>query len=371
MTLRALPVARRSSNVCEICRNPSHGELRCPSCGQVTRALGLGTMFPFPRVFPLGFAVKKSELAIALWEYKRSDVTRDADRPKRDLQTFIDARLPHIMEHVGRADIYTFVPGRRSRSAPVRSLIESTTWADDVTLEQILTVAEYEIDTHTPDIGRFRAEPVLGKHVVVFDDTFTRGATALSAVRAVYEAGAIQITVVVVGRHGDRGWLGADYLHDVEHRLRRGEFCPECDATLPQESPWGGRVDCTPPARRHSDEQRATPRAVPDAIPTVSGNLPGDIKDGHVLGSDGQWRPLRPVLAPTAAGYWTRIKDRLWRSMMFAAVVTFGVLAVQSESMPGDARTGLIEWALGGVIGGIIFGLPLALVIALVPAKPR
>lgn len=227
MTINAQPVPRRDPNVCEICRNPTTGYKRCYSCNEVTKVLGLGSAHPVPRVFPLGLAVKKSPLAVALWEYKRSDNRRTAVRAHADLREFIDVRLPHVMSHIGPVDAFTFVPGRRSSGSPVRTLVESSSWAGAVRVEEILEVVEFDLDTHVPDTDRFRSDPVPGQHVLLFDDTFTRGATSLSAALALYRAGASRVTIVVFGRHQDRGWLGEEYLAKVEERRVAGKLCPE------------------------------------------------------------------------------------------------------------------------------------------------
>lgn len=63
-------------------------------------------------------------------------------------------------------------------------------------LATTLEVLDATLDTHQPDASRFRAAPVPAEHVVLFDDTYTRGATSLSAARTLFEAGASAVTIV-------------------------------------------------------------------------------------------------------------------------------------------------------------------------------
>lgn len=232
MTNNALPVPLPGPGVCTLCRASSTTYARCYSWNQITRKLELGTTYPVPDVLPLGLAVKRSPLALALWNYKRSTSRSERAAATAELVTFIDERLPHVLEHVGYVDTVTFVPSRKSRQNPVGSLLEGTEWGASTWVEDKLAVLDTELDTHTPDENRFDASDVGGEHVLLIDDTFTRGATSLSAARALYEAGADKVTIVVLGRHADTDWMSDDYLAAARARGDRQEFCPECDGDV-------------------------------------------------------------------------------------------------------------------------------------------
>ena len=97
-----------------------------------------------------------------------------------------------MLSHVGEIDTITFVPSRKSRTDPVESLMEDTHWGSDEWIENTLEVLDIETDTHEPDPDRFVARDVSDEHVLLIDDTFTRGATSMSAARALYERGQLR-----------------------------------------------------------------------------------------------------------------------------------------------------------------------------------
>lgn len=253
MTNNALPVPLPGPGVCTVCRANSTTYARCYSCNQIAKALELGTTYPVPEVLPLGLAVKKSPLALALWNYKRSTSQSERIAATAELVAFIDERLPHLMEHIGHVDTVTFVPSRKSRGNPVESLLEETEWCSSTWVEDTLEVLDTDLDTHIPDENRFNARDVSDEHVLLIDDTFTRGATSLSAARALYEAGAGKVTIVVLGRHADLDWITDDFMATVRARGERREFCPECSghaetpSTSAADNPWEDPDDWEPP----------------------------------------------------------------------------------------------------------------------------
>src|SRR4051812_37467862 len=104
MTGLTLPVPLASPGVCEVCHASSTSYARCYSCHQVLGALGLGSTYPLPTVLPLGLAIKKSRLALALWNYKRSENPAEREAARRELRSFIDERLPHVLSHADEID---------------------------------------------------------------------------------------------------------------------------------------------------------------------------------------------------------------------------------------------------------------------------
>lgn len=322
MTSRALPVPLPGPGVCEVCRASSTTYARCYSCNQMLRALDLGTTYPVPTVLPLGLAVKKSTLALALWNYKRSTNDTERSLAEGELTSLIDARLPHVLSHVGEIDTVTFVPSRKSRTNPVESLLEGTEWGSDAWIEDTLEVLDTETDTHEPDSDRFVARDVSHEHVLLIDDTFTRGATSMSAARALYDAGATEVTIVVLGRHTDLEWSPDEYLAAARRRAESGEFCPECRAEIatsptewldtdewepsepptddwepPDVDPWESSVDpwSQPPA---------DPWAIPVNRPSGQTTKPPSTPSHGSRGSASRAQPTAPVVLPstTSAG---------------------------------------------------------------------
>ena len=99
---------------------------------------------------------------------------------------------------------------------------------------------------------------------------------------------------------------------------------------------------------------------------------PGDIANGHILGSDGVWRPFQqpvpymPLVkasnAPVTAAAWLVILLILSPVIAFAVfliLATFGVaggsLVTVLSEVPAWAWQGLGALAVGGVIGHLIW----------------
>lgn len=233
-TLDAHPAGRAGSHgVCAICHGDSRDYPTCYSCADNINKLSLGENPP--RVLPLGLAMKGEALAIALWNYKRGDTAAVRSRAVAELRRFIDTRIVHVLKHADAYDTICHVPGRRGPGHPVRELFAGTDWGRSQHFSDLLGVRDREIDTHTPDPHRFEVlEPVRGQRILVLEDTYTRGATSLSAAHALLAAGAGSVTIVVIGRHADYDWLSAEFLTDIRARKTRGEFCPTCSHPLAQ-----------------------------------------------------------------------------------------------------------------------------------------
>lgn len=232
MTISAIPPPLPAGDVCATCRQYSGTYLRCYSCKQVIESLGLGEHHPVPVVLPIGMSRKGSPLAAALWDYKRGRTSRDQARARDDLLDFLDRRLAHVVTHAGAVDLFTFTPHRSSGDGHLHRLLENTRWGRTHQLQPILSVVDYAVETHTPDTERFSSQPVDGLRVVLFDDTFTKGATSMSAAHALFEAGARSVTIIVIGRYGDASRASEDYLLRADTRESAGKFCPACEATL-------------------------------------------------------------------------------------------------------------------------------------------
>lgn len=117
---------------------------------------------------------------------------------------------------------------------------------------------------------------------------------------------------------------------------------------------------------------------------------PGDIVNGHVLGSDFVWHPVQESPPPTSpgartytahvtdpggqaqrpsAGYWGRFSRRWWKSLLTVWAVTSGLLLVGALANPNRYPFGLIDVVGGGLCWAVGFGLPLAFIVAAFPSK--
>jgi hypothetical protein len=188
--------------LCALCRGPGQpGLARCYRCDRYAQYLP--GLLP-DVVVPVAYAPKGGPHATNLWRYK--SVRPDADAARAELRALL---LVFLRDHgacVWRraggpgATHVAVVPSRRGRPGghPLQQLAApylTLRWAR-------LTMAGPDDPTaHDPDPSRFRAERLAGASVLLLDDTWTTGASAISAAAALRLAGARSVALVVLGRH--------------------------------------------------------------------------------------------------------------------------------------------------------------------------
>jgi hypothetical protein len=224
--------AADAAEECATCRGPArHGSRRCYQCGLHQEYL--------PGLLPdvvaaVAYAAKGSPHATNLWLYK-------SGRPgAASAQAALRALLLVFLRDHGRCvwqraqmaspTHVAVVPSRRARPGahPLQALAIpylSLPWAR-------LRLARAD-NAQYPDPWRFESERITGASVLLLDDTWTSGASAVSAAAAFKLAGARRVAVVVLGRHLDAGTTGGGrfapavmpfrpWLCGV-HRLSRGQ----------------------------------------------------------------------------------------------------------------------------------------------------
>lgn len=351
--MRIDPVPYRGcGGICHLCCGDSGEYPLCRSCRKHTLALGLQPTEV--SVFPLGLAMKRSPLAIALWRYKRAESAVDRSAAADSLRDMIDERLPLIAVHIREYDLVTFVPGRQSRPSTVRELFSTTTWGRANNIESQLQVLDYDVDTHVADSHRFRSHQIDG-HVLVLDDTFTSGATSFSAARALLDAGAAHVSIVVIGRHSDSGWLPETYMEQVAERQADGEFCPECfvgiedhDSQLDDEpndgcDPWGP-LDPDPWDSAWDEDLWAAGPGLPE--PNSAGRVTSPPMPPRPMSPRLMPSAPQPTASPSAA---RSIGAGLKRGLKWIGFGVFAVIAVAGYidqsivSVPSDQRIESVE----------------------------
>lgn len=248
MPAPAAAVPPGGPGVCRHCRGPlplaptprSPGPATCPRCARTAGAL---TGWPGERqgravrVVPIAIAVSGGELAGALWRYKApaSGEARSAgaaDGLAALLGRFLRAHLGCLGAGAGTPDAITHVPDARPGRHLARLLAAAASGQAGPGEPSSLLAAGTSARRCHPH--RFRCPlDLAGASVVLVDDTWTTGATALSAAAALLRAGAGEVTVVVLGRHVAPGDPGAQmYLR----RLAEGpRWTPDrCAVHLPQ-----------------------------------------------------------------------------------------------------------------------------------------
>jgi hypothetical protein len=197
------PAAR---GLCGFCLGPARpGQARCYRCQVYDECLpGL-----LPDVVaPVAYAAKGGQHATNLWLYKSARPGAATARAalRALLLVFLRDHGACVWRRAGTPgpSHVAVVPSRRGRPGthPLRQLAGpylALSWAP-------LTLAWPDDPlAHDPDPGRFRAQRLAGASVLLLDDTWTTGASAVSAAAALRLAGARSVAVVVLGRHLDAG----------------------------------------------------------------------------------------------------------------------------------------------------------------------
>jgi hypothetical protein len=202
------PAAARG--VCTLCRGPGRPSLaRCYRCDRYAEYLP--GLLP-DVVVPVAYASKGGPHATNLWRYKSGRPGADAAQAELRalLLVFLRDHGTCVWRRAGTpgASHVAVVPSRRGRPGPhplqqLAAPYLTLTWVR-------LTLARADDPTvHDPDPSRFLAERLTGASVLLLDDTWTTGASAVSAAAALRLAGARSVALVVLGRHLDAGRVAA------------------------------------------------------------------------------------------------------------------------------------------------------------------
>jgi hypothetical protein len=241
------PVLKAQPGVCRVCRQWSPGYLSCFPCHDFTTRLRI----PSKPILPIALAVKREPLATALWQYK-DGFGEEADLAASRLRHLVEDFMPRheacLAESLGVLgfDCIAPVPSSRRRSGvhPLRSLIDDTAWARGRVLD-LLEPDNRMVPAHEAAEDKFTADSrASGQRVLLFDDTWTRGANALSAVAALRRAGAKAVGIAVIGRHFDPTYRSsAVYSDEAESLGFRMDACAACDPRPRANPPLLQRVD--------------------------------------------------------------------------------------------------------------------------------
>ena len=241
-----VPILKPQPGVCRVCRQWSGRYPTCWACRENCEALGLNAA----PVLPMALAVKAESLASALWEYKDA-AGEVATYARGQLMALTSAFMPHHERCLAAAhgcaafDIITYVPSSRGRPGnhPVRGLLAEVEWSR-ARLEDLLVVNNLDVPAHKPAHDKFRVvEDVSRYTVLLVDDTWTRGANALSAVTALRAAGASRVGVAVIGRHVDDAFQDSHVYSDEARRIGfDARYCALCDPRPVADPPLPLRV---------------------------------------------------------------------------------------------------------------------------------
>jgi hypothetical protein len=198
-----------ADGLCACCRGPARpGRACCYRCDLYRECLpGL-----LPDVVaPVAYAAKGGPHAADLWRYKSAgpDAGQACDALRTLLLVFLRDHGPCVWRRAGmtRPTHAAVVPSRRGRPGthPLQALAAPYLALPWVRLGpgRPGDPAGRDPAGRDPDPGRFAAERITGASVVLFDDTWTSGASATSTAAALRLAGARSVAVIVLGRHLD------------------------------------------------------------------------------------------------------------------------------------------------------------------------
>lgn len=200
-----------AAGVCASCRVPVRaGRARCYWCDKYRECLP--ALLP-SAVVPVAYAAKGSTHAANLWRYKSAGPGAAAARAALSalLLVFLRDHGRCVWRQAGMPgpSHVAVVPSGRGRPGthPLQALA-----APYLKLPWIhLSAGPDRPPAFDPDPWRFHLERAAGASVLLLDDTWTSGASAISAAAALRLAGARSVAIVVLGRHLDAGVAGPPF----------------------------------------------------------------------------------------------------------------------------------------------------------------
>jgi hypothetical protein len=224
-----IPLLRAQPGVCRVCHQWSGEASVCAACRVGTHALRLSAV----SVLPISLALKHGRLATTLWQYKDSEFRETREAAAGRLSHLLDVFMAEHESCLGGRlgvdgfEVLTWVPSSNDRAGehPLQVLLEGVAWSSS-RLREGLRIGDRSVPAHAAARDKFVANPALtGKSVLVVDDTWTRGANALSAVAALRARGAVRVAVAVIGRHFVAGYRDCAIFADATTQM---PFEPGC-----------------------------------------------------------------------------------------------------------------------------------------------
>lgn len=216
-----VPVPIAQVGVCRLCHsgvNP--GYQVCYPCHSA------GFLSP-QEIVPITMSVERGLLHDHLRGYK-DDIADDARRQKTNrLAALTSMFLGRHGDCLGPFDSVVTVPSdRRDAAVDIVDSVRRLRARHAPALEATSVDVDRALDP-----GRFRVtRSVAGERVLIFDDTFTTGASVFSAAAALRSAGAEVADILCVGRHVRRSFgPSAEMLSWLEGRPWWDERCVRCD----------------------------------------------------------------------------------------------------------------------------------------------
>jgi hypothetical protein len=202
---------RRGPDVCARCFNLTDGYGTCYACAHGGDELSV--------VAPISYSVGHEQLHHVLAGYKRSP----GETARRFTVELAAVLWRHLAGHercvataagVDAFPLVTTVPSSdpdRDAHHPLRRIVGELAGPTRERHTRLLRRSAVPAGAREFHPDKYAAtEPLSGEPVLLIDDTWTTGANAQSAARALRSAGAGPVAVVVIGRYVNRGWHAND-----------------------------------------------------------------------------------------------------------------------------------------------------------------
>ncbi len=185
-------------DVCAVCKSwKLEGQHQCHNC--TTMEAALGQVLP---VHVVSLYCKPSPMRDWLTLYKPNAEALLPELGSR-LAALLDQHLATASSQWRRLDVATVVPSTlRPPPHPLEALARPVLAKRlGITLRRLLERSAGELGHNRPSRTAFTvASPVAGLHVLLVDDVYTTGARAQSAAFALAQAGAAEVSILVLGR---------------------------------------------------------------------------------------------------------------------------------------------------------------------------
>jgi len=215
---------------CSLCTGPLEGA--GPLCSQCDRAARNWPTLKLDAAVPLTYAGPRSPQAQQdLRQYKdgRTEESRaDAAYRLSYLVWYFTAYHATCMRTIhGRTEMVALVPSGRANSRPgAHPLNHLDYFPRGIPRVGITRTADAQPRVVSPGSLTIDSD-VAGKTILLFDDTWTSGASLQSVAIALKQAGAAKVNAVVIGRWLNGGWGPTDALmRDTEARGWDSRICP-------------------------------------------------------------------------------------------------------------------------------------------------
>ena len=221
---------------CELCLGPVNDYRRCSSCHKLF-AQGLPDRL-LRAVVPMTSVLNPSRWYTWLQTYKTYHPER-GDVIASLTYEYLEAHRQSIEAHLGGSiSMLTIVPSKRPEftfdTQPLRRAVSSVAETDARLYEALRFIQGARIgrSEYRPDAFRRTGIDVSGARVVIIEDLWVTGATALSAAGALYEFGAESVVLIPMGRLVNSSYWPDD--HPYREGMMDGTFDPIAVSSWPR-----------------------------------------------------------------------------------------------------------------------------------------